>query len=121
LKKLALVAVALAMFCSPALAATICARSGVCVRVAPAAAHKLQCIINHVEAAGVKIKAMRGIGRGTVRRSRHPAGMALDINQTARGRTSPHVPGRVSDAAGSACGVISGNRWRSNDNGHWNL
>ena len=100
---------------------TVTSKSGVKVRVASSARAALQCVVDHVEAAGVKIKYMRGVGRGTVRGSRHPAGFALDINQTARDVTRPHVPRAVSNAAADKCGVVSGARWSYSDNGHWNL
>lgn len=102
-------------------AATVRSRSGITVHVSPAAAGALQCVVDHVERAGVRIKSMRGTGRGTVRSSLHPSGRALDINQTGRNRTRPHVPARIANAAADACGVISGARWRHADNGHWNL
>src|SRR5262245_12473081 len=106
---------------SPASAATVCSSNKICVRVAPEARAKLQCVVDHVERAGVRVKSMRGYGRGTVRGSRHPSGHAIDINQTARGRTKPHVPRQVANAAGRACGVVSGGTWRHDDTGHWNL
>lgn len=95
--------------------------SGVVVRVAPSARAALQCVVDAVEAAGVRIKSMRGYGAGTVRASLHPSGRAIDINQTARNVTHPHVPRAVSNAAADKCGVISGARWGYADNGHWNL
>ena len=95
--------------------------TGITVRVAPAARASLQCVVDHVERAGVRIASMRGYGRGSVSASVHPIGYALDINQTARNRTNPHVPPAVSNAAGEACGVISGATWGDRDNGHWNL
>lgn len=96
-------------------------RSGIVIRVADSAREALQCVVNYVEAAGVKIKAMRGYGAGTVRGSLHPSGRAIDINQTARDVTRPHVPRSVANAAADNCGVISGARWGYADNGHWNL
>ena len=96
-------------------------RSGVAVRVHPSAQAALQCVVDYVEASGVRVKYMRGYGRGTVRGSLHPSGRAIDINQYARGRTRPHVPAHVSNAAADRCGVVSGARWAWNDNGHWNL
>lgn len=102
-------------------AAEVCSKSGHCVRVSPSARSALQCVVTYVEARGVKIKAMRGYGRGTVRGSLHPAGKALDINQTARDVTRPHVPRAISNAAADQCGVTSGARWHDADNGHWNL
>lgn len=102
-------------------AGTVRSRSGVSVNVAPSAVGPLQCVVDYVERAGVRIKVMRGTGSGSVKASLHPAGKALDINQTHRNRTSPHVPVRVANAAADKCGVISGARWRNADNGHWNL
>lgn len=101
--------------------AVVRSSTGIVVRVAPSARAALQCVVDHVERAGVKVKSMRGYGRGSVAASVHPVGMALDINQTARNRTSPHVPPAVSNAAADKCGVISGARWAWKDNGHWNL
>ena len=101
--------------------AIVKSRSGVSVRVSPNAHTALQCVVDYVEAAGVRIKAMRGYGPGTVRASLHPSGRALDINQTDRDITIPHVPRLVSNAAADKCGVISGARWGYADNGHWNL
>ena len=94
---------------------------GVSIRVAPSARAALQCVVDYVEAAGVRITAMRGYGVGTVRSSLHPSGRALDINQTGRDITSPAVPRSISNAAADKCGVISGARWGYADNGHWNL
>lgn len=102
-------------------AATVKSRSGVSVRVHPSAAGPFQCVINHLESNGVRIKFMRGYGRGSVQGSRHPAGKGLDINQTARNVTRPHVPVHLANAAADKCGVVSGARWRWRDNGHWNL
>ena len=94
---------------------------GVAVRVAPSARAALQCVVDYVEARGVRITAMRGYGAGTVRASLHPSGRAIDINQTHRNVTRPIVPRSVSNAAADKCGVISGARWGYADNGHWNL
>jgi hypothetical protein len=96
-------------------------KSGKLIKVAPSARAALQCVVDYVEARGVKIKAMRGYGPGTVRASLHPSGRALDINQTARNVTHPHVPRAIANAAADHCGVVSGARWGYADNGHWNL
>jgi hypothetical protein len=96
-------------------------QSGIVVRVSPSARSALQCVVDYVESRGVKIKSMRGYGPGTVKRSLHPGGRAIDINQTARNRTSPVVPRAVANMAADACGVVSGARWSYADNGHWNL
>lgn len=95
--------------------------TGVRVRVAPGARSALQCVVDYVEAHGVKIVSMRGYGHGTVRGSLHPSGRALDINQTDRDVTRPAVPRHVSNGAADKCGVTSGARWHDADNGHWNL
>ena len=107
--------------CVEASAATVTSRSGVRVQVSNGAYPALQCVVDYVERAGVRITSMRGTGRGTVRGSLHPSGNALDINQYARNRTRPSVPAHISNAAADACGVISGARWGYADNGHWNL
>jgi len=100
---------------------TVKSSRGIAVRVSPGARAALQCVVDHVEAAGARIKAMRGYGNGTVRGSLHPSGRALDINQVRRDVTSPHIPRSVANAAADKCGVISGARWGYADNGHWNL
>jgi hypothetical protein len=102
-------------------AATVRSRSGVTVRVHPSAQSPFQCVIDYLESHGVKIKFMRGYGRASVQGSMHPAGKGLDINQTGRNITRPHVPASLSNAAADKCGVVSGARWRWKDNGHWNL
>jgi hypothetical protein len=100
---------------------TVTSRSGKSVRVAPEARQALQCVVDYVEAAGVRITAMRGFGAGTVKGSQHPGGRAIDINQHRRDVTYPKVPRKVSNAAADHCKVISGARWSYADNGHWNL
>ena len=102
-------------------AAEVRSTSGIVIRVAESARAAMQCVVDFVERAGVKIKYMRGFGAGTVRGSLHPSGQAIDINQYARNRTNPTVPAHVSNAAGDSCGVVSGARWGNADNGHWNL
>jgi hypothetical protein len=100
---------------------TVTSRSGVKVRVATSARAALQCVVDYVEAAGVRIKFMRGVGPGTVKGSQHPGGRAIDINQHRRDVTYPKVPRKVSNAAADHCKVVSGARWKDADNGHWNL
>lgn len=116
-----LTATVVVLLSSSAYATTVTSRSGIRVQVSNGAYPALQCVVDYVEHAGVRITSMRGTGRGTVRASLHPSGNALDINQYARNRTRPHVPTSVSNAAADACGVISGARWGYADNGHWNL
>jgi hypothetical protein len=102
-------------------AAVVSSRSGIRVRVSPTARPKLQCVVDYIEGRGIRIAAMRGYGKGTVRASLHPSGQALDINQTGRDRTSPHIPVALANAAGLHCDVVSGGTWGNRDTGHWNM
>lgn len=105
---------------SSAFEAWVTARGGVKVRVAPASRATLQCLIDRIEAAGCRVRFMRGIGRGTVRHSLHPSGHAIDINQLARNRVAICPSPRLSRVAARSCGAISGGDWhRSPDNGHF--
>lgn len=92
-----------------------------CVSVAASAQATLQCVVNHVEASGVRVTALGGIRRGHCSTSSmHPCGKAIDINQTARDRNGP--PRSVSSSAASACGAVSGSWWAGNpDNGHFQV
>lgn len=121
IKRSAIIIAILLMTITSGNAARVCSKSGKCISVAPSAQGKLQCVVNYVESAGVRIAAMRGYGRGTVRASLHPSGRAMDINQTARDVTRPRVPRSVSNAAARECGVVTGNSWCNRDNGHWQV
>lgn len=92
-----------------------------CASVASSAQPILQCVLDHVEAAGVRITALGGIRPGRCSTaSMHPCGKALDINQTARDVNGP--PRYVSSAAALACGAVSGSWWSRNpDNGHFQV
>lgn len=95
-------------------------KSGASAHVAPAAAGAFQCLIDRLDAQGYPIRFMGGYrARGSVRGSLHPTGLALDINQTARNRTRPKMPGNEV-ALANACGLVSGRQWhRSPDSGHF--
>lgn len=97
------------------------ASNGLRVRVASSAQATLQCVVDHVEAAGVHITALGGIRAGRCSsRSMHPCGKAIDINQTARDINGP--PRAVSNAAALACNAVSGSWWTGNpDNGHFQV
>jgi hypothetical protein len=82
--------------------ATVTSKSGITVSVAARAQAALQCVVNHVESAGVRIVAMRGYGSGTVAHSLHPSGNALDINQTGRAYSA-----RSTRRAGSGSAILS--------------
>lgn len=99
----------------------VVARSGATAHVSESAAGSFQCIITALEAEGYPIKFMGGWrAHGSVRGSLHPAGLALDINQTGRGQTSPRMPANEVVLANS-CGLISGAQWANNDSGHFQL
>lgn len=101
-------------------AATIGLPGGPHAEVAGAAAPALQCVLTALRGQGYPVRFIRGYGRGSVRGSLHPAGMALDVNQTARGRTVPRMPSNEIALAGN-CGAISGAAWRNNDSGHFQV
>lgn len=111
---------ALAITVLPAEAGTRIGVGGVTTTVAPGAAGPLQCVLDALQTRGYPVRFIRGHGRGSVRGSLHPSGHALDVNQTARGRTTPPMP---SDevALARACGAISGASWRNNDSGHFQV
>ena len=97
------------------------ARSGASAHVAASAASKFQCIVNKLEAQGYPIRFMGGWrAHGSVKASLHSLGLALDINQTARGVTHPRMP-RNEIAIANSCGAISRAQWVNNDSGHFQI
>ena len=102
-------------------AGTVHARSGAVAHVADHAVSRFQCVVDRLESQGYHVRFMGGWrAHGSVRGSLHPAGLALDINQLARGVTRPRMPGNEITIA-SSCGVISGAAWRHNDSGHFQV
>lgn len=114
--------VAAALCCWPVVApaGVVRAKSGATAHVADGTTGAFQCLVGRLESQGYPVRFMRGFGRGTVRGSLHPSGHAIDINQTARGRTTPRMPGNEIALAAS-CGVLSGAVWRNNDSGHFQI
>ena len=93
--------------------------SGASATVAGHVAGKFQCLVNKLDAAGYKIKFMGGYRKhGSVRHSKHPAGLALDINQTGRNRVIRPFPSGTTRMA-EACGLFHGKLWRNDDAGHF--
>lgn len=91
------------------------------LNVALAAAGPLQCVLDALAARGYPVRFGRGYGRGTVRGSLHPAGMAVDVNQFSRNRTRPRMP-RDEASMAAACGAVSGAAWlRNPDSGHFQV
>lgn len=119
MKRMVLLAILFLASCAQGQAATITSRSGARANVSLAMYSPAQCLVNRIDASGHRIRYMRGFGRGTVRGSLHPAGNALDIDQSSRNRAN--LP-RAASAWAQACGLVSGASWRgSPDFGHFQL
>jgi hypothetical protein len=89
--------------------------------VAYAAAPRFQALIGALEARGYPIAFMGGWrAHGSVRHSLHPAGLALDINQTGRNRVTHRFP-RDLIAIAHRCGLTSGSEWANADTGHFEM
>lgn len=111
--------IAYALLLTTADASIVQSRSGARANVSAALAPHAQCLINRIDASGHRIRYMRGYGRGTVRGSLHPAGNALDIDQSGRNRAN--LP-RAAHYWAQACGLVSGASWRgAPDFGHFQL
>lgn len=115
-----LFAFVLCIIAVPAVAlSTVRTSNGRTAQVAEGSASKFQCLLNHLESAGVRIGYIGGYrARGSVRSSLHPSGRAMDIDQSGRNRTSAGVRAH-GDAAAAACGLIHGSVWRHADAGHF--
>lgn len=97
------------------------AASGATAHVASSATAAFQCVINALEAQGYPVKFMGGYANGGhIRHSLHYSGLALDVNQLARGVTRPSMPSNEISLANS-CGLVSGAQWANNDSGHFQL
>lgn len=96
------------------------ARSGATATVAASAQGHFQCVVDALESQGYPVRFMGGLSAGHMRNSLHHAGLALDINQTSRNRTTPHMPSNEV-ALANACGLISGAQWANGDSGHFQL
>ena len=95
--------------------------SGRTATVAASAAASFRCLIGKLEAAGYRIDFMGGWRRhGSVPRSKHPAGLAIDINQTARNRVTRAFP-KGTNAMAASCGLKHGAVWRDADGGHFEV
>ena len=116
--------VALALACllpTLSLAGTIRSQSGATAHVSDSAAGAFQCLVSKLDGQGYPIRFMGGWrAGGSARGSLHPAGLALDINQTGRNRTAPRMPGNEITLANS-CGLVSGAQWGRGDSGHFQL
>jgi len=117
----ALAIIILFVIATPAHSANVTFGKGKRISVNPKAAAAFQSLIDWLQENGYKIQFARGYGRGTVRQSLHPSGMAMDINQTGRNRvTRAYPPGTTEKAA--SLGIFHGSKWpHSPDYGHFQI
>lgn len=102
-------------------ATTISASTGARAEVAGSHASNFQCLVSGLEAAGYRIDFMGGFRRhGSVPHSKHPLGLALDINQTGRGRVTRPLPSSATSIA-EGCGLFHGALWHNQDQGHFEV
>jgi hypothetical protein len=93
--------------------------SGAVAYVAAGAQGAFQCLVSSLDDAGYKITEMGGFASGGhIRHSKHYSGLALDINQLARGRISRPFPINHIQMARS-CGLTDGGTWANSDLGHF--
>lgn len=121
IRTILMVAACVCALSSLAHAGTVRSKSGATAHVADRAVRHFQCLVDKLDASGYRIKFMGGWRKhGSVRRSLHPAGLALDINQYSRNVTRPRIP-KAATAMAQACGLIHGEVWGWSDAGHFQL
>lgn len=98
-------------------------RSGKSVKVASEFAPNFQGFLDDYEKAGGNVGLLGGVSERPGNASYHPTGRAIDVNQTGRGIRSRdlNLPLSVEDALAQKWGLRSGNSFRSNDNGHFEV
>jgi hypothetical protein len=105
--------------------ATVTSASGRKFQVDARFAPNFQGFIDDYEKAGGKIGPDSGtLGSRPHNASGHPIGAAIDINQIGRGVRSNRAPSldpRLEDQLAKKWGMVSGNSWRSNDQGHFGI
>ena len=105
--------------------ATVTAASGRKFQVDAKYAENFQGFINDYEKAGGVLGPDTGtLGSRPHNASGHPIGAAIDINQIGRGVRSgraPQLDPKVEDALAEKWGLVSGNKWKSNDQGHFGI
>lgn len=96
--------------------------SGKTAKVASRYARQFQGFIDDLEAHGYRIDFMGGWRRSGTCRScdAHPAGRAIDINQTARNRVTRKLPANVTSIA-ARHGICHGAIWDRPDGGHFEI
>lgn len=105
--------------------ATVTSASGRKFQVDARFAQNFQGFINDYEKAGGQIGPDSGtLGERPNNASGHPIGAAIDINQIGRGVRSHRgvsLDPRIEDEIARRWGFVSGNSWRSNDQGHFGI
>lgn len=102
-------------------ASNISSRSGASASVSSYAAGRFQCLVSWLDSVGYRIQFMGGWrAHGSVSHSKHPFGLALDINQTGRNRVTHSLPYGTT-AAASNCGLLHGSVWHHPDTGHFEV
>jgi hypothetical protein len=89
--------------------------------VHPSAVDALKCVVNGLQKAGLPIKTLWGYGCRPLSNSNHPRGLAVDVDQYARDRTSPPVPRQQGVDIARSCNVTSGAVLRNPENGHFEV
>lgn len=95
-------------------------RSGARADVHPVAAERFRCVVQKLERV-YSIRVMGGYGCRPIRTSKHPRGLAMDINQYARDITRPRIPRASATEIARSCGVVHGSVWRNPDAGHFEV
>ena len=105
--------------------ATVTSASGRKYQVDARFAPNFQGFINDYEKAGGQLGPDTGtVGSRPNNASGHPIGAAIDINQIGRGVRSQRgvtLDPRLEDELARRWGFVSGNSWRSNDQGHFGI
>ena len=104
--------------------ATVTTKDGKKFQVDERFAANFQGFINDYEKAGGVIGPDSGTLGERGNASGHPIGAAFDLNQVGRGKRSRRgvtLDPKVEDALASKWGLVSGNSWRRNDQGHFGV
>lgn len=105
--------------------ATVTAANGRKFQVDARFAENFQGFIKDYEAAGGVIGPESGtLGHRPHNASGHPIGAAIDINQIGygiRGRGGKTLPSNIEDELAEKWGLVSGNRWKRRDTGHFGI
>jgi hypothetical protein len=105
--------------------ATVTSPSGKKFQVDERFAQNFQGFINDYEGAGGTLGSATGtLGSRPHNASGHPIGAAIDINQVGRGirgGTGRSLAPGMEDELAEKWGLVSGNKWKSNDQGHFGI